>query len=46
VHDGTPEALLSHGDIMEFYLGTADGDEKRRSYRDVKQYRRKRRWAG
>lgn len=47
VHDGTPEALLSHGDIMEFYLGTASGgDEGQRSYRDVKQYRRKRRWAG
>ncbi|SOC48578.1 amino acid/amide ABC transporter ATP-binding protein 2, HAAT family [Blastococcus aggregatus] len=46
VHDGTPEALLSHGDIMEFYLGTGNGDDQRRSYRDVKQYRRKRRWAG
>jgi branched-chain amino acid transport system ATP-binding protein len=46
VHDGTPEALLSHGDIMEFYLGIAEGDGMHRSYRDVKQYRRKRRWAG
>ncbi|MCR1785646.1 ABC transporter ATP-binding protein [Nocardioides carbamazepini] len=46
VHDGTPEALMSHGDIVEFYLGTSQSGDTHRSYRDVKQYRRKRRWAG
>lgn len=45
VFDGEPERLLNHGDIKEFYLGTG-GTEDRRSYRDVKQYRRKRRWWG
>jgi len=44
VLDGTPERLRSHEDIREFYLG--GGGERRRSYRDVKQYRRSRRWYG
>src|SRR3954469_21677075 len=43
VLDGTPERLRAHGDVQEFYLG---GGAKRRSYRDVKQYRRSRRWYG
>ncbi len=43
VLDGTPERLASHQDIKEFYLG---GGSARRSYRDVKQYRRSRRWYG
>jgi len=44
VLDGTPERLRSHEDIREFYLGI--GGTARRSYRDVKQYRRSRRWFG
>lgn len=44
VLDGGRERLASHGDIQEFYLGQSSGD--RRSYRDVKQYRRSRRWYG
>ncbi|HYD58472.1 MAG TPA: ABC transporter ATP-binding protein [Burkholderiales bacterium] len=43
VLDGTPERLRAHGDVQEFYLG---GGVARRSYRDVKQYRRSRRWYG
>jgi branched-chain amino acid transport system ATP-binding protein len=48
VLDGTPERLRGHQDIQEFYLGTGTGGGKdaRRSYRDVKQYRRSRRWYG
>lgn len=46
VFDGEPAKLLSHGDIMEFYLGGDATEGERRSYRDVKQYRRKRRWWG
>jgi branched-chain amino acid transport system ATP-binding protein len=42
VLDGTPERLRSHQDIQEFYLGGG----ARKSYRDVKQYRRSRRWYG
>ena len=43
VLEGTPERLRAHQDIREFYLGGAGA---RRSYRDVKQYRRSRRWYG
>ena len=47
VLDGTPERLRAHQDIQEFYLGTGVGGRaRRRSYRDVKQYRRSRRWYG
>jgi branched-chain amino acid transport system ATP-binding protein len=44
VLDGDRERLKSHADVQEFYLGQAKGE--RRSYRDVKQYRRSRRWYG
>ena len=44
VLDGSAERLRSHPDIQEFYLGRSSGE--RRSYRDVKQYRRSRRWYG
>ena len=44
VLDGDRERLRSHPDIQEFYLGQSTGN--RRSYRDVKQYRRSRRWYG
>lgn len=44
VLDGTPQKLRTHQDVQEFYLGTGGG--ARRSYRDVKQYRRSRRWYG
>jgi branched-chain amino acid transport system ATP-binding protein len=43
VFDGTPERLRSHADVAEFYLG---GAAARRNYREVKQYRRTRRWYG
>ena len=43
VLDGTPERLRAHQDVREFYLG---GGDRRRSYREVKQYRRSRRWYG
>ena len=44
VYEGTADKLRSHGDVQEFYLGS--GDSARVSYRDVKQYRRSRRWWG
>ena len=44
VLDGTPGKLREHQDIREFYLGA--GQSQRRSYREVKQYRRSRRWYG
>lgn len=43
VLDGTSEALSQNDDIREFYLGiSAHGD--RRSMREVKHYRRRKRW--
>ena len=45
VFAGDAETLLSHKDIQEFYLGQGNR-ESRTSYRDVKQYRRTRRWYG
>ena len=44
VLDGGRERLSDHQDVQEFYLGQTSG--KRRSYREVKQYRRSRRWYG
>jgi branched-chain amino acid transport system ATP-binding protein len=44
VLDGDAARLSEHQDIREFYLGQSAGE--RRSYRQVKQYRRSRRWYG
>jgi branched-chain amino acid transport system ATP-binding protein len=45
VFAGSARTLLNHKDIQEFYLGQGSR-ESRTSYRDVKQYRRTRRWYG
>jgi branched-chain amino acid transport system ATP-binding protein len=45
VFSGKAAELLSHPDVREFYLGGA-GQGENKSYRDIKQYRRKRRWWG
>jgi len=42
VLDGAANALRENEDVREFYLGVAGGD--RRSFRDVKSYRRRKRW--
>jgi len=44
VLDGDRERLKGHQDVQEFYLGQVAGE--RRSYREIKQYRRSRRWYG
>lgn len=45
VLDGPSEQLAQNEDIKEFYLGlTAVG--QRKSYRDVKHYKRRKRWLG
>jgi branched-chain amino acid transport system ATP-binding protein len=44
VLDGDRARLADHQDVQEFYLG--QGGAGRRSYREVKQYRRSRRWYG
>ncbi len=43
VMDGKPEKLLKDEDVQEFYLGLhATGEQK--SFRDVKHYKRRKRW--
>lgn len=42
---GKADELMSHPDVREFYLG-GSGQTESKSYRDIKQYRRKRRWWG
>ena len=43
VMDGPAAELRENADIKEFYLGISEHGEKR-SYRDVKHYRRRKRW--
>jgi branched-chain amino acid transport system ATP-binding protein len=43
VLDGPADALKQNSDVKEFYLGLNDLGT-RRSYRDVKRYRRRKRW--
>lgn len=45
VMDGTAEMLANNEDIKEFYLGLSQAGE-RKSYRDVKRYKRRKRWLG
>jgi branched-chain amino acid transport system ATP-binding protein len=42
VLDGAAEALRANEDVKEFYLGVAGAE--RRSFRDVKHYKRRKRW--
>jgi branched-chain amino acid transport system ATP-binding protein len=47
VMDGTAEALRNNEDVKEFYLGVAANDDEagaRQSFRDIKSYRRRKRW--
>jgi branched-chain amino acid transport system ATP-binding protein len=45
VLDGSSEHLAQNEDIKEFYLGLTQVGE-RKSYRDVKHYKRRKRWLG
>ena len=45
VLDGTGEQLKENEDVKEFYLGFGALSE-RKSYRDVKHYKRRKRWLG
>ena len=40
--DGPSEALRANSEVREFYLGFAAGERK--SMREVKHYRRRKRW--
>lgn len=45
VLDGTAESLKGNEDVKEFYLGFG-ALSQRKSYRDVKHYKRRKRWLG
>jgi branched-chain amino acid transport system ATP-binding protein len=45
VKEGPTQQLQADRDVQEFYLG-GTGEEGRRSFRDVKSYRRRKRWSG
>jgi branched-chain amino acid transport system ATP-binding protein len=40
--DGPARALAENSDVKEFYLGLSS--EGRKSFRDMKSYRRRKRW--
>ncbi|HEY1545227.1 MAG TPA: ABC transporter ATP-binding protein [Xanthobacteraceae bacterium] len=42
VMDGEAKSLAANEDVKEFYLGIAEG--RRKSFRDVKHYKRRKRW--
>jgi branched-chain amino acid transport system ATP-binding protein len=43
VLEGAAAELASNPDVQEFYLGLSEGGA-RKSYRDVKHYKRRKRW--
>jgi branched-chain amino acid transport system ATP-binding protein len=43
VIDGSAERLATDPDVREFYLGVGGGGEAR-SFRDIKHYKRRKRW--
>ena len=43
VLDGQPQDLIENADVREFYLGLSEVGE-RKSYRNVKHYKRRKRW--
>ncbi len=47
VMDGPGEKLLADDDVKEFYLGLhqGDGEEERKSFKEIKHYKRRKKWA-
>ncbi len=45
VMDGDAKKLLADDDVKEFYLGLHGDDAEKKSFRDVKHYKRRKRWA-
>ncbi|WP_328185477.1 ABC transporter ATP-binding protein [Marinobacter sp. OP 3.4] len=44
VIDGPADRLTDNEDVQEFYLGVGGKDGEARSYRDIKHYKRRKRW--
>ena len=45
VMDGDAQKLLADDDVKEFYLGLHGDEGEKKSFKDVKHYRRRKRWA-
>jgi len=45
VLDGSADSLRENEDVKQFYLGLS-GIGQKRSYKDVKHYKRRKRWLG
>jgi len=43
VLEGTRDEIMANEDVREFYLGLGEG-EKRRSFKNLKTYKRRKRW--
>ncbi|THB77624.1 MAG: ABC transporter ATP-binding protein, partial [Desulfobacteraceae bacterium] len=44
VIDGTAGDLVKNEDVQEFYLGASGDDGENRSYKDIKHYKKRKRW--
>ena len=44
VLDGTAEELLNNEDVKEFYLGKGGEGSERKSFRNLKSFKRRKRW--
>jgi branched-chain amino acid transport system ATP-binding protein len=45
VMDGNAQKLLADDDVKEFYLGLHGDEGEKKSFKDVKHYKRRKRWA-
>ncbi len=44
VLEGSAESLQQNPDVKEFYLGTSSAETEKKSYLELKSYRRRKRW--
>jgi branched-chain amino acid transport system ATP-binding protein len=44
VIDGSADNLMQNEDVQEFYLGASGDDGENKSYREIKHYKRRKRW--
>jgi branched-chain amino acid transport system ATP-binding protein len=44
VIDGPTDKLVNDADVQRFYLGYGEGGQDVSSFRDVKHYKRRKRW--
>jgi branched-chain amino acid transport system ATP-binding protein len=44
VINGATDKLRSDPDVQRFYLGSGEADEGKISFRDIKHYKRRKRW--